>query len=231
MHGQGGVPDAHLGDPAKGGLEGGEQFGLQLAVDALPGKGLGHAAGDVLIEQDGVADPVGVLTEAADADVDVDACSLVHHPEGDGAGGAVLVAGELPGVEEVDPLVLGGLPAEGEALGGCGKGGLDALPQVPAEDGGLGGGVVDVLTGLGAELHHLPLVHDHHALAVGHHDDRAAGDDVVSPLGVGGPASGGLAALHHEDVGGDLLAHEKFLPLVSQHTAGCTQCSLYQSHR
>ena len=79
---------------------------------------------------------------------------------------------DLIGVEEVDALVLGGLAAEGEALGGCGKGGLDALAQIPAEDGGFGGGVVDVLAGLGADLNDLALLDDHHALTVRNGDHR-----------------------------------------------------------
>ena len=38
----------------------------------------------------------------------------------------------------------------------------------------------DELAGLGAELHDLALLDDHHALAVRHGNDGAVGDDVVA---------------------------------------------------
>ena len=76
---------------------------------------------------------------------------LVHHPERHRAGGAVFVAGQLLGVDVVDPLVGGFLAAKGKALAHLGKDVINILGQPAAEQGGLGTGIVGVLTGLGAD--------------------------------------------------------------------------------
>ena len=217
--GQGGVADALLADPGKGGLQGGHQLGLELAVQRVAGVGVFHIAADIGVKQDGVDHPVAVLAEAPDADVDIDAGALVHHPEGHRVGGAVLVAGELPGIDIVDALVGTGLPAKAEPLAQLGKHAVDVL-QPAAEQGGLGAGVVGVLAGFGTEVHHLALLHDQHALAVGHGDHRAVRDDVFAAVPVGGAAVGPLLALDGQHLRRQSVTIKIFLPLVAHH-AGC----------
>ena len=158
MAGQAGIADALLGDLRKGGLERGQQLGLELVVQLVAGVGLGHVAADVGVEENGVADTVGILAEAADADVNVDASAGIHHAEGHGGRGAVLVAHDLLGVEVVNALILGSLAAEGEALADLPEDRADAFTQAAAEDGGLGGRVIDKLARLGAELGDLALL-------------------------------------------------------------------------
>ena len=65
-----------------------------------------------------------------------------------------------------------------------GKHAVDVL-QPAAEQGGLGAGAVGVLAGFGTEVHHLALLHDQPALAVGHGDHRAIRDDVFAAVPVG----------------------------------------------
>ena len=125
---------------------------------------------------------------------------------------------------------MAGVGTEGETLAHGGEGLLDALAQVAAEDGGLGRGIVSILAGLGGHFHDLALIHDHHALAVGHHDDGTVGDHVVASLGVGGTSSGRPMTLHHQHIICHLFADKEIFPLVSQHAAGSTQCSFNQSH-
>ena len=116
---------------------------------------------------------IAVLAEAADGDVDIDPGALVDYAEGNGARGAVLIADELLGVEEVDPLILGGLSAEGESLGEILKGLDKARAEASGEYGGLGAGVVNELARLGADVDDLALVDDDHALTVGNGDNGA----------------------------------------------------------
>lgn len=91
MTGEGGVADAQFADFGKGGLEGGEQLRFQLAVQRGAGIVLRHVAADIGVKQQGVGDMVTVLAEAANAHIHVDTGSLVHHPEGNGTGGAVFI--------------------------------------------------------------------------------------------------------------------------------------------
>ncbi len=231
MAGQGGAADAHFTDAGKGGLEGGQQLTFQLAVDLCSAVRLRHVAADVGIEQQRIDELVAVLAEAADGDVQVDARPLVHHPEGDRRGGAVLVADDLLGVEVVDPLVLGSLAAESEPLADLLEHLADALAQIAGKDAGFGGGVEGKLARLGADLHHLALLHDHHALAVGHGNDGAAGDDVVAALGIAGAARGALLPLHRQNVRRDGLAVKILLPLVGQYATRAAQCCLNKSHK
>ena len=228
MGGQRGVAHAHLGDLREGGLQRGQQLGLELVVELAAGIGVLDVAADVGVEQDGVGDAVGVLAEAADGDVDVDAGALVHDAERDGGGGAVLVADDLLGVEVVDALILGDLAAEGKALAEDLEGLLDGGAEVAREDRGLGGGVVAELTRLGAELGDLAVVDDDHALAVGHGDDGAVGDDVViAPVALSGVFS---LALDDERLGVERLAVEILLPLVGQYAVDSAQTCLNKTH-
>ena len=227
--GQRGVTDAHVGDLGKGGLQSGEQLGLQLAVQLISGVGGGHIAANVGVEQQGVGDPIAVLAKAADGDVDIQADVGVHHTEGNGRRRAVLVAGQLLGVEVIHSLVLGDLSAEGKAFADLLEHGLDTVAQVAGEDGRLGGGVIDILAGDGADVHDLALLHDQHALAVGHGDHRAAGDDIVAAL-VGGAAGRLFLPLDRKDIVGKRFTVKIFLPLICQNTADSAETCLNKTH-
>ena len=230
MGGQGGVADALLADAGEGGLQRGHQLGPELAVQCVAGVGVFHIAADIGVKQDGVDDAVAVLAEAPDGDVDVDAGPLVHHPEGHGVGGAVLVAHQFLGVDVVQALVGGGLTAEADPLAHLGKGVVDVL-QPAAEQGGLGAGAVGVLARLGAQLHHLALLHDQGTLAVGHGHDGAVGDDVLTAVLVGGTAVGALLAFDGQHVRGEGVAVKIFLPLVGHHAGSCADCCFYKTHK
>ena len=225
------IADAHGADLGKGRLQSGHQLGLELAVNGVPCIRLRDVAAYIGIEQDGVYHPVAVLAKAADADVHVDAGSLVHHPEGDRAGGAVFVAHQLLGVEIIDPLVCGGLSPKGEPLAQLRKNILDAVfGQGTRQQRGLRAGLVGVFARFGAQLHHLALLHDQGALAVGHSQHRAVGDDVITAPAVGRTPGTAFFALHGDHIGGQRIAIKIFFPLVAQHTAGSSQCSFDQTH-
>ena len=228
--GQGGVTDAHFTDLCEGRLKRGQQLRFHLACDVLGLIVLADVAADIGVEQQRVFQPDAVLTETADADVQVDARSLIHHPEGDGAGRAVLVARQFLGGEVVDALVLGGLAAEGESLADVLEHALHALAQVAGENAGLCGHVVGVFARLGAHVHHLALLHDEHALAVCNGDQAAVGDDVVVTVLVAGPARNLFLAFYCQNIRGDGFAIEVLLPLVGQYAAGCAQCRFDKSH-
>ena len=228
--GEGGIPDAQFADLGEGRLEGRQQFGFQLAVQLGALVVLTDVAADVGIEQQGVGDLIAVGAEALDAHVHVDAGPLVHHPEGHGAGGAVLVIQNFLGVEIVHPLVLGGFAAEGEPPADVAEDPADALAQATCKNAGLRGGVVDELARLGTDFRHLALVHDEHALAVCHGDDGAGGDDVLVALGVAGPLGDLLPSLYRQGVRREGFTVKIFLPLVGQYAAGRTGCRFDKSH-
>ena len=233
LHGMAGqlrVADAILADLGKGGLEGGQQLGFQLAVQLVSGIGLRHVAAHIGIEQGGIADAIAVLAEAANAHININTGPLIHHAEGHGIGGAILVSDQFLGVEVIDTLILGSLTAEGEAVGHVVEYVFDAFAQIAHENGRFGGLVIGVLAGHGAHIHDLALIYDEHALAIGHRDNAAIGDDVVAALGVAAAAGGALLTLDSHHVLRQCLAIKVFLPLVSQYAARTAQCRFNQSH-
>ena len=223
--GDGTVADAHLRDLGKGGLQGGEQLGLKLAVDLVARIAVGHVAAHVGVEQQRVGDTVRILAVAAHGNVDIQANVVIDHAEGHGRGGAVLVADDLLGVDEVDALVLARVAAKGKAAADIGEGLLDGVAQVAAEDARLAAGVKDKLARLQRNLDDLAVLYHEHALAVVDGDDGAVGDDVVLAARVGAAAAGALAALAGQDISGHRFAIDKFLPLVGHDAAGSTQSS------
>ena len=231
MAGQSRVADALLADLGKSRLQGRQQLGLELAVQRLAEIGVFHIAADIGVKQDGVGDAVAVLAKAPDADVHVDAGPLVHHPERHRAGGAVFVAGQLLGVDVVDPLVGGFLAAKGKALAHLGKDVINILGQPAAEQGGLGTGIVGVLTGLGAEIHHLALLHDEGALALSHGHDGAIGDDVLTAMAVGRAAALLFLAFDGQNIRRESTAGKVFFPLVAHHAGSGTQCCFDKTHK
>ena len=212
------VANAHGGHLAKSGLKRGHELGLQHGVQPVPPEFIGNVSADILIEEDGVTDPVGILAEAPDGHRGAETDILIHYPEGHRSGGAVLIAVELLGVDVIDPLVLARVSAEGEPAAKGGEAGLDALPQGPGEDAGLGGGIVDEFARLGADLRDLPLIHDQHTLTVRHGDHGAVGDDVIAAL-VGRPGGHPLAPLYRQNRFRQSVTVKILLPLVSQNAA------------
>ena len=232
LHGvarQGGIPDAQSGDAGERRLQSGEELGFQLAVQLVAGVVLRYVAADVLVEQHGVGNLIGIFTVAADGNVHIQTDVVVHNTEGDGSGGAVLVANQFLQVEEVHPLILGGVSAEGEAA-------LEGFPaafqtfQTALKNGGFAGGIPGVFAGLGGELHNLALLHDHHALPLVDGDDGAVGNDVVRALGVAAAGGGTLFALGDQNVGRHAVTVEILFPLIGKDVAHRSQCCFDQTH-
>ena len=232
LHGvarQSGIPDALGGDTGKRGLQSGEELGFQLAVQLVAGVVLRYVAAYVLIEQHGVGDLIGILTVAADGNVHIQTDVVVHNTEGDGSGGAILVADQFLQVEEVHPLILGGISAEGEAA-------LEGFPaafqtfQTALENGGFAGGIPGVFARFGGELHDLALLHDHHALPFVYRDDRAVGNDVVRAFGVAVAGGGALFALGDQNVGRHAVTVEILFPLIGKDAPCRSQCCFDQTH-
>ena len=219
-----------LGDFGKGGLEGGDELRLQLAVDLLAGVFIADVAAYVGVEQQGIGDFVGVNAAAADGNVDVQADVAVNHTEGNGRRRTELVVDQLFCVEVVDALVLAGVAAVGKTLADGLKGLLDRGAKLAGEDAGLGGGVVGELARLGADLHDFSLLHDDHALTIGDSDTGAIGDDVVIALGVGGTGGDLLLALDHQHIFRQGFTVEEFLPLVGQRAAQGSDSSFDKTH-
>gem|GEM_PF-4438589 len=228
--GQCAVPDALLADLREGRLQSGEKLGLELAVYPVSGVLVGEVAGDVLVEQYGVGDTVGILTEALDADIDVKADVLIDYAEGNGVCRAVLVADYLLGVDVVNTLILAGAAAELEPLPHLLKGCYDALAQLTGEDGGGGGGVVLELAGLGAKLNYIALIDNDHALTVCYRNDGAVGDDVVLTLCVAAATGNALLTFNGKHVLGHCFTIEVFEPGVGKRTADGSQCSFDKTH-
>ena len=86
MAGKGGIADAHFADLGESGLQSRQKLRFHLTGDIFRLVVLTDVAADVGVEQQGVLQPDAVLAEAADADVNVDASPLIHHPEGTGLG-------------------------------------------------------------------------------------------------------------------------------------------------
>ena len=226
------VADAHLGNLCERRLKCGQQFALELAVDLVAGVIALHVAADVGIEQHWVGHAIAVFAEAADGNVHVQADVIVHHPEGHRAGRSVFVAQDFLGIEEIDPLIPAGLAAEGKAVEGGFQNGFHLLAiERPVEDTGFAALFKDILARLGAKVHDFSLIHDHHALAVGHGDDTAVRDDIVvlTPTA----AEAGLylfLCLRRQHVIRQGVHVKILFPLAGQRAARRVQCSRNQSH-
>ena len=215
---------------AEGVLQVGNELSLQSAVDLIPGVLVIHIAADLGVEQQRVGNIVGVHAVAAQVHGLVEAHLLVADLKEDGRGRSELIAHDLLGVDVINTLILAGVTAVGKALAHGLEGVQDALAQRTGKQRGLCGGVIGELAGLGADLHHLALLHDDHALTVGHGDAGAVGDNVVVALGVGGTTGDALLALADQNISGQCLAIEKLLPLIGQSATQRTDASFNKSH-
>ena len=222
------VVDPLSAELGKSRCQGHEQFAFHLAVQGFPAVFVEIVPGHVGIEQDGVRDPVAVFPEAPEPDGQHLASGIILHLEGDFAGGPVFVPDQFLGIEIVYPLILTGIPAEGEPFPQLFENVLHIVFQIPGEDGRFSAFVVGVFPRFCTQIHHLAVFHDHHALAVVHSDPGSVADDVVVAL-VGAPAPGPFLAFHHQDVRCH-LAVEKLFPLIGQHAAYSAHPCFDQSH-
>ena len=108
---------------------------------------------------------------------------------------------------------------------------LGAVSQIALEDSGLGSRVEDELARLGADLDDLPLLHDHHALAVVHGDDGAVGNHIVAAVRVAAALACALLPLGSQDILTEAVAVEELFPLVSQHATCGAGHSFDESHK
>ena len=127
-------------------------------------------------------------------------------------------------------MLVGFLAAKGKALAHLGKDVINILGQPAAEQGGLGTGIVDVLTGLGAEIHHLALLHDEGALALGHRHDGAVGDDILGAVAIGRAPGDFLLSLDSQHLRRESTAVKVFFPLITSNAAGCSKCCTNKTH-
>ena len=220
----------HLSQGAKGGLQGGDEFRFHLLVNLVSGKRLHHIAADFGIEQQRVADGVGVNAVAADVDGTAEAKTLVHDLEDDGAGGAELVAHDLLGIDVIHSLILAGVAAVGEALADGFEGLEDTVTQLARKNGRFCGSIICIFAGFGADFHDLALLHDEHTLTIGHSDAGAVTDDVLTALGIGGTAGNTFLSFHHQGIHIHSVAIKEFLPLIRQYAAQGAQTCFNKSH-
>ena len=226
------VADAHLGNLCERGLKRGQQFALELAVNLLARVVALHIAADVRVKQHRVGHAIAVFAETANGNIHVQTDIAVHHAEGNRAGRSVFVAQDLLGVEEIDPLIPAGLTAEGKAVEGGFQNGFHLLAvERPVEDAGFAALFKDILARLGAEIDDFSLIHDHHALAVGHGDDAAVRNDVVVLTPAAAEAGFYLFLRFRRQHVVRQGIHIKILfPLAGQRAARRVQCSRNQSH-
>ena len=222
--------DLQVGQLAERGLQGRQEFGLQLRIKGLAAVFGSYVADHSGVEQHGIGQSVGINAGAADGDVDVDVGPSVDHAERNRVGGAELIVNDFLRVEVVNALILTGAAAHGETAADDLEGLQQALAELAGEDGRFGGGIPGEFAGFRAELNDLALFYDHHALAVGNNDAGAVGDDIIRTLGVGGTAADALLALDHQRVLVQCFTVEKFLPLIGKNTADRTQCCRNKTH-
>ena len=178
------VTDAHLGDLAECGLQSGQELSAQLVLDAVLGVVAVDVSADVLVEQDRIAESVGILTEAADRDVDVQADVLVHYAERNRIGCSVLVADDVLGIEIVDSLIVRRHAAVCKAGLELLKALQDALAEAAGENAGLCGGIICICACLCADINDRALVDDDHTLSFIDNDRGTVRDNVLTSASV-----------------------------------------------
>ena len=220
------IANAHLGNLRKRGLKRGEQLALELAVDLIAGVIAVHISADVGVKQHRIGHAVAVFAEAAYGNIHVQADVVVHHAEGHRAGRAVFIAGDFLGVEEVHALIYPGLTAKGEAVKGGFQNGFHFIAiELAVKQAGFCVLIEDILAGFGAEFHDLALIHDHHALAVGHGDDAAVGDHVVVLMPAAAETASDLfLRLCRQHVVRQRIHIKVLFPLTGQRAARRVQC-------
>ena len=234
MRGHGRVAHAHLGDTRKRRLQSREQLALHLRIEAIAREGLLDVTADVLVEDERIGDPIGVLAVHAHLGVHVEAEVRVDDTERNRRSRAVFVPVDFLRVEVVDTLVLARVATERKALADTLKRRLDALAKRAVEDRRLSRAVIGELAGLGAHVDDLAGFDDDHALAIVHGNNRAIGDDVALALRVRAAALVGctLLALRRQRVFVEhvRVAVEELAPRISKHATCRTGNRLDQTH-
>ena len=230
MPGQSRIADAHFGDACKGRLQGCQQFTFQLAVQFLSAVCLCDVAAYIGIKQQRIDYLIAVFPEAADGDVDINGCPLIHHAEGNRRSCAIFVADQLFCIEIINPLILWSLAAKGESFAYILEDRHDVFSQIAGKDGGLCRHIICIFPGLCTDINDLALFCDQHALSFGYGDDGAVCDDVVAAFGVGRASACFLLAFYCDNIRRKGITVKILLPLVSQYAAGRTHCRFDQSH-
>ena len=210
------VANALGADLGKSRIERHQELALELTVNLAAIVNVLHVAADVRIKENRVFQPIAVLPEAADGNRGVKANGLIDDAEGNGLRRPVLVAQNFLRIEIVNALILRRVAAVSEALPDALKDLADAGAKVALKDRRLRRSVIGVFPRLGTDLHHFPLLHDDHALAVGHGDTGSVGDDVLFAAGIGAAPlrAGALLPLRHQNVHIEGVAVEELFPLI-----------------
>ena len=224
------VFNTHGRQLGKGRLKGCQQLAFQLAVDFIPGIVLLDIAADIGIEKNWIGYTVAVLTKASQGHGHLEVNIRIHYLEGYGIWRAVFIADDFLGVEEINSLILAGIPAEGESLAYLLKYILDAGGKVPGKYGRSQGSIVFVLACLRADIHHLAVFYDYHALPLIDSNKGTIGNNIILPTGIGAAFASTLPPLGHQHIRRHTLTVDIFLPLVSQHTTCCTNSCFNQTH-
>ena len=228
----GNLARTHLqkGELCKSRLKGAYELGLELRVDLGALELVRNIRANVGVEQQRVCDTVGIHTVAAKVNVHIEVDALVAYAERNRVVRTKLVVHQFLGIEIVNSLILAGVTAERKTLADLLEGIQNSLAQAAVEDTRLAGGIINELTGLGADLNDLALLHDNHTLAVRNGNLRSVRNDIVRALGVGAAAAYHFLALLHQNIERHCLTIEEFLPLIRQHAAGRTNECTDKSH-
>ena len=208
------VADALRADLGKGWIERHQKLAFELTVDLAAVIDILHIATDVGIKENGVFQPVAVLPEAANGNRGIETDGLIDDTEGNRLGRPVFVAQNFLRIEIVNTLILRRIAAISEALPDALKDSADAGAEVSLKDRRLRRGVIGVFPRLGTDLHHFALLHDDHALAIGHGNAGAVGNDVLLTAGIGAAPAGALLSLRHQNIHIEGVAVEEFFPLI-----------------
>ena len=224
MSRKGTVTDTHIGNSGKCGLQGGHQLTFELAVQIFPGVGHFHISAYIHIKTDGIHHAIGIFPMTADGDINVQPNVPVHYAEGHRIGRSVLISNDFLSVKKIYSLILGGLSAKGEPDTEGFKGTPHILSQISVKDGGFAGRIINVFSGLGAHIHHFPLIHNHHALSFIYRDNRSVGYHVLAPFFIGTSSGGFLASFYCKDIGRNRITIEIFFPLIRHYRCRRLHC-------
>ena len=215
--GQGAVTDSHFRNLCKGGLQRGHQLTFQHAVQVISGIGALHVAAHIRVKAERIHNAIGIFPMAPDRNIHIQTDVCIYHAERHRIGRAVFISHDFLRIKIIHPLIPGRFPAKGEADAEQFKGFPDIFSQVSIENGRLRRHIINILSRFGADLHHLPLIHDHHTLALIDRDDGAIGNDVFRSFPVGASSGRPFLPLHCQNLLRQAVAVKIFLPLISEY--------------
>ena len=215
--GQGAVTDSHFRNLREGRLQRSHQLAFQHAVQIVSGIGALHVAANICVKAERIHNTIGILPMAPDRNVHIQTDVRIHHAERHRIGRAVFISHDFLRIKIVHPLIPWRFPAKGEADTEQFKGFPDIFSQISIENGRLRRHIINIFSRFGTDLHHLPLIHDHHALAFINRNDGAIGNDVFRSFPVGAPSGRPFLALHCQNLLRQAVAVKIFLPLISEY--------------